>query len=71
MLPEPIKASLRYLRRVLKALDQFVNVMLGGAVAETFSARMARLRDKGVFVGCVMCRLLDLLEKDHCDKAKE
>lgn len=70
MLPEPVKAILRYARRVLKALDQLANVITGGAVCETISSRMARLRDKGVFVGCVMCRMLDLIQKNHCDKAK-
>lgn len=70
MLPTALKLALRYARRVLKALDQFANVATGGAVAETISQRAARLRDKGVFIGCVLCRLLDLIERNHCDKVK-
>lgn len=68
-LPEPAKSALRYTRRVLKASDQLANVLTGGEVGETITFRMARLRDKGVFIGCVMCRFLDIFEKDHCDKA--
>lgn len=70
MLPGPVKAALRYVRRVLKSLDQFANVLLGGDVGETISQRAARLRDKGVVIGCVLCRLLDLFDRNHCDKVK-
>lgn len=68
-LPEYAKVTLRYIRRVLKSLDQFANVVTGGAINETISARAARLRNKQVIVGCVLCRLLDFFQKGHCDHA--
>lgn len=71
MLPEPAKAFLRYVRRVLKGIDVFVNTVLGGEPRETISERSARLRDKGLIVGCVMCRLLDVFERDHCTKVRD
>jgi len=66
-LPEPQKAALRYLRRVLTSFDQFGNVLTGGELNETISARAARLRNKGAFYGCVMCKFLDVFQARHCD----
>lgn len=68
-LPVPVKIALRYTRRVLISFDQFLNVITGGEVAETISYRAARLRSKNVIIGCVLCRFLDLFEKDHCGKS--
>lgn len=70
MLPEPAKAILRYVRRLLKGTDIYLNVLTGGDLHETISARSARLRDKGVWIGCILCRFLDLFEQDHCDIAR-
>lgn len=61
---------LRYIRNVLKGLDLFVNTLIGGEPRETISEAAGRLRDKGVLYGCVMCKFLDLFEKDHCDIAR-
>jgi hypothetical protein len=71
MLPAPVKAFLRYLRCVLKGLDLFANTVIGGVPRETISEGAARLRDKGVLYGCVMCKLLDLFEKDHCSIVRD
>ena len=66
-LPEPEKVALRYTRRVLVATDEWVNVLIGGDLDDTISARCARARDKGIWVGCIICKFLDLFQKNHCD----
>lgn len=71
MLPEPAKAALRYIRNVLKGLDILANTIMGGEPRETISERAARLRDNGVAYGCVLCRMLDVIERDHCDKVRD
>lgn len=58
---------MRYTRRVLVAVDQLGNTLMGGEPDETISYRAAKLRLKGVVYGWVMCRFLDLFQKGHCD----
>jgi hypothetical protein len=53
----------RFVRRALYQID----VVLG--LGETLSYRFAVLRDNGWFVGCVVCKFLDIFDKDHCDLA--
>lgn len=65
-LPIPIKASLRYMRRNFVALDQLGNALAGGQPDETISFRAAKARAAGSRPACVLCRLLDLFQKDHC-----
>ena len=65
-LPESAKATLRYLRRVLVATDIWVNTLTGGLEGETISRRFARGKDGDHWVGCVMCKFLDLFQKNHC-----
>lgn len=70
MLPAPLKASLRYTRRVLKALDSFVNVLTFGALWETISGRLGRLQREGSTTACWLCAVLNLFEKNHCELAR-
>ena len=65
-LPAPAKATLRYVRRVLVGLDQFVNTLAGGEPSETISYRAAKDRAAGWRVACLLCRFLDLFQRDHC-----
>ena len=58
-----------YFQRVLLGLDQFANAIVGGNPSDTISYRAAVARSKGECWGCVFCRILNLLQKDHCDKA--
>jgi hypothetical protein len=67
----PGKPILSYFRRLFVAADQFVNVLFGGDEDETVSSRVAKDRDRGRIVGCVLCRFLDLFDPNHCDKALE
>jgi hypothetical protein len=54
-----------YLRRMLVAFDQFVNVVTDGDPDETISARAARAAERGVPWGIEMSKFLDCFEYDH------
>ena len=60
-----------YFINLLIALDQTLNSLIGGYPDETISIHAARDRNKGAKWGCVVCKLLDLFQKDHCDKTIE
>lgn len=60
---------MRYGWNLLIAFDQLLNAILGGNPDETLSHRAKRARDAGRRWGCVLCRVLDLFDRDHCDKA--
>jgi hypothetical protein len=62
---------MRYVWNLLIALDQFVNTFLLGDPDETISSRAAKAMLKGKRWGCVLCRLLDYVQKDHCLKSLE
>ncbi len=51
------------------AFDQIGNAASGGSEDETISSRAGRLRREGRGWACVLCRVLDWLEKDHCEKS--
>lgn len=57
-------------KSVAVAFDQFVGVALGiTRPGETISARAGLARRKGKMWGCIICRLLDFIERDHCELA--
>ena len=60
-----------YVLNLLIALDQSVNAIFGGYPDETISIHAARDRNNGARWGCVMCKFLDLFQKDHCDRTIE
>ena len=60
-----------YVFNVLVGLDQFANTLLGGKPEDTISYNAALARKDGKRWGCVLCRLLDWLQKDHCEKTVE
>jgi len=49
--------------------DQTFNAAIGGKHTETLSHRSARAQIRGDKWGCVLCKLLDYIEKDHCKKS--
>ena len=51
------------------AYDQLGNATTGGDVDETISSRAGRLKKEGRGWACVLCRVLEWLEKGHCDKS--
>jgi hypothetical protein len=48
------------------AYDRVANVATGGNGLETISRRAARGASAGVRKWCLLCRLLNFLDKDHC-----
>lgn len=56
----------RYLFNIAIALDQLANTLVFGHPNETLSARSARARRDGKIWGCVLCRLLNAVHRNHC-----
>lgn len=51
------------------AHDQLANAAANGDPDETISSRADRARGEGKRWGCVLCRVLDWISKDHCRKS--
>jgi hypothetical protein len=60
----------RYLYSVIIGFDHLANALLGGYPDETISYRAANARDKDHRWGCVLCKVLDYIDTDHCDRAQ-
>jgi hypothetical protein len=67
----PGKPILSYFRRLFVAADQLLNVVFGGNEDETISSRVGKDARRGKKFACVLCRVLDWLDPDHCEKAIE
>lgn len=61
----------RYAWNVLISLDQLLNTLLGGDPDETLSSRMGKRARKGDKLGRCFCAVLDVLDKNHCEKSIE
>jgi len=61
----------RYIWNLLIAIDQLGNTILGGDPDETVSSRLAKLNRKGHKIGVIGCKLLDKIDKGHCEKSIE
>jgi len=60
----------RYLLNILIVLDIAVNALvLFGSPYETISSRAGKAQLKGVLWGCVLCKFLNWLQKNHCATA--
>lgn len=46
--------------------DQLANTAFGGSEDETISSRANRARSEGRRWGCILCKLLDKIKKNHC-----
>ncbi|HJV51410.1 MAG TPA: hypothetical protein VJ652_08125 [Noviherbaspirillum sp.] len=55
--------------RLFRAFDRVGNAATGGTDTETISSRAHRARTEGRRWGCVLCRLLDYIERDHCKRS--
>ena len=53
------------------AHDQLANAALGGDEDETLSSRAGKAARQGKRWACVLCRLLDRLDPNHCEKSIE
>lgn len=59
----------RYVMNWVRWLDEGLNVATGGDADEMVSSRAGKEMLKGKRWACVLCRFLDLFDKDHCLKA--
>lgn len=57
--------------RVLVAVDQFFNALFDGDPDETISSRAYKASLKGERWGCVLCKVLNWISRDHCLKSVE
>lgn len=51
--------------------DQLANVAFGGDPDETISSRAGKAMKRGSRWACVLCRLLDRFDPDHCNRSIE
>lgn len=70
MLACVVVGSERYWR-IARGYDRMGNAVAGGLDTETVSSRANRARREGRTWGCVLCRVLDWLDDDHCAKSAE
>lgn len=49
--------------------DRMANAVFGGSDKETISSRAGRGAQAGDRKWCLLCRVLDWFEKDHCNKS--
>lgn len=76
----PILAIVRYIYaivlnpkrawRIAIGFDQLANVAFNGSEDETISSRSQRAKENGKRWGCLLCSLLDKIDKNHCEKSK-
>ena len=64
------KNLVRWIHNVLVAFDQFWNAVFGGDPDETVSSRAGKARHRNRAAD-LLCRALDVLDKDHCEDAIE
>ena len=57
--------------RISVATDRQANAVFNGSDKETISSRAYRGMTQGNKGWCVLCKILNLLDKDHCEKAKD
>ena len=57
-----------YIWNLLVSVDQLVNTIFAGNPDESISSRAAKAERAGKKWGCVLCKLLDKIDKDHCNK---
>lgn len=55
--------------RVLVGLDVAANMVFNDDEIQTISKRAALARNTGKKWGCILCKLLDTADKDHCNKS--
>lgn len=57
--------------RLAVSFDQLANVAFGGHEDETISSRAGKAARQGKRWGCVLCKFLDLFERNHCELSIE
>ena len=64
------KLTSKYYYNLAVSFDQVGNTSTGGDYDETLSSRSAKLRKKRRWA-CILCVVLDAVDKNHCDNAIE
>lgn len=59
----------KYLINILLWLDEGINVFTFGDPGERVSSRAGKAKKEGKRWACLLCRTLDLIQKDHCEKS--
>jgi hypothetical protein len=54
---------------MMLVLDRLANALFGGKASETISSRAFRGMNEGVKGWCFLCKALDIIEQDHCEKS--
>ena len=57
--------------RLAVAYDQLANTAFGGDEDETISSRAYKAATRGRRWGCILCRLLDKIQPNHCRQSVE
>jgi hypothetical protein len=57
--------------RLAVSYDQLANTAFGGSEDETISSRAGKAARKGKRWGCVLCKLLDWFQPNHCELSIE
>lgn len=61
-----------YFWNLLIAIDQLINTLFGGDPDETISSRAGKYAaDRRGWFPCVLCKLLDKIDPNHCAKSIE
>lgn len=58
-----------YIKNWLIWIDEGVNTLRGGDPGESLSVAAAVAEGEKRLWGCILCRMLGWIEKDHCAKA--
>lgn len=58
-------------QRLAVAFDQLANTAFGGNEDETISSRAGKAARKGKPWGCVLCKVLDWVQPNHCELSIE
>lgn len=58
----------RYIWNILLTIDQGINTILGGDPDETISSRAAKRRKEGARWACILCKFLNIFDKNHCNE---
>jgi hypothetical protein len=61
----------RYIWNILISVDQLFNTLLAGDPDETLSSRMGKRARKGDKFAKCFCKVLDIVDKNHCEKSIE
>jgi hypothetical protein len=65
---DPVPRASRWLELGV-AVSRLLNAATGGSADQTMSQRAGLARRAGKRWGCVLCRLLHVFNRDHCEES--